>query len=203
MFQHPVLLVGGSGRVRAAGEGSRCNLATLRQAFRAVQLGKAPGDAAYPSSGIRPASVMRISSTMSVTPGRPVMGSVTTVASLASTRLESISTEKPCAKRKLLGQTARGTGKLFEGSALFATETTRRGCRRPLASGSDHTITESWLPPSWLAPRGGAISVHSSSTGHTALDSRREFERPRPSESGSRVARAASAQPWDDAPNPQ
>jgi hypothetical protein len=49
-----------SGGVRAAGEGSRCNLATLRQAFRAAQPGKAPGDAAYPSSGIRPGSVMGI-----------------------------------------------------------------------------------------------------------------------------------------------
>jgi len=56
--------------------------------------------AAYPSSHIRPASVIRISSTTSVTPGRVIMGSVTIVASLASTRPESISMEKPCANRK-------------------------------------------------------------------------------------------------------
>jgi hypothetical protein len=79
--------------VKAAEEGSRCNLAPgAAAAFRAVQLGQAPGDAAYPSSDIRPAFVMRISSTTSVTPGRAVMGAVTIVASLASTRLESIST---------------------------------------------------------------------------------------------------------------
>jgi hypothetical protein len=37
---------------------------------------------------------------MIATPRGAIMGSVTTIASLASTRLESISTEKPCAKRK-------------------------------------------------------------------------------------------------------
>src|SRR5262249_9468228 len=44
----------------------------------------------------------------------------------------------------MLGQTARGTGKLFEGSALFATRARRRGCGRPLA-GTDHMISRFWL----------------------------------------------------------
>jgi hypothetical protein len=59
---------------------------------------------------------------MSVTPGRGVIGSVKTIASLASTRLESISTEKPCARRKCSVRPRGGSGKLFEGSASFATE---------------------------------------------------------------------------------
>jgi hypothetical protein len=54
--------------------------------------------AAYPSSDLRPASVMWIRSTVSVAP-RYSIGSVATVASLASTRLESISVEKPRDKR--------------------------------------------------------------------------------------------------------
>src|SRR5215475_10274626 len=44
----------------------------------------------------------------------------------------------------MLGQTARGTGKLFEGSALFATRARRRGCGRPLA-GTGHMISRFWL----------------------------------------------------------
>jgi hypothetical protein len=60
--------------------------------------------AAYPSSRVRPASVMRIRSTMIVTPRGSLMGSVTTVASSACTRPESISTEKPCAISKCSGR---------------------------------------------------------------------------------------------------
>src|SRR5262249_24442172 len=41
-----------------------------------------------------------ICSTMIVTPRRAILASVTTVASWACTRPESISTEKPCAKSK-------------------------------------------------------------------------------------------------------
>jgi hypothetical protein len=42
---------------------------------------------------------------------------------------------------EVLGQTARGTGKDFEGSTLFATKPIRRECGRPLASGLDHIMT--------------------------------------------------------------
>src|SRR5215831_16512686 len=41
----------------------------------------------------------------------------------------------------MLGQTARGTGKLFEGSALFATRARRRGCGRPLAWYGPYDLT--------------------------------------------------------------
>src|SRR5215831_11060626 len=50
-----------------------------------------------PSIALRPAFVMRIRSTMIVRPRRALIGSVTTVASSASTRPESISTENPYA----------------------------------------------------------------------------------------------------------
>jgi hypothetical protein len=55
--------------------------------------------AAYPLSDIRPASAAQIRSTISVVPRCVPMGSITTIASLASTRLESISMEKPRAER--------------------------------------------------------------------------------------------------------
>jgi hypothetical protein len=74
--------------------------------------------AAYPLSDIRPASVMQIRPTISVVPRCTPMGSITTIASLASPRLESISTEKPRAKlrgtarsdRAVHGQAFRGLG---------------------------------------------------------------------------------------------
>jgi hypothetical protein len=58
------------------------------------------GDHGLPFGRHRPASVMRIRSTISVAPRCAIAGSVTTVASFASTRLESISAEKQRDKRK-------------------------------------------------------------------------------------------------------
>jgi hypothetical protein len=47
---------------------------------------------------------------------------------------------------EVLGQTARSTGKRFEGSALFATRTRRRVCERPLAPGTTHIISHLSCP---------------------------------------------------------
>ncbi len=89
--------------------------------------------AAYAPSDIWLASAMRIRSTTSV-------ASVTTIASLANTRLESISAGEAVCEEEVLGQAARGTGK--SGSALLATETICREGERPPAAGWDHMIIQ-------------------------------------------------------------
>jgi hypothetical protein len=88
---------------------------------------------------------MCMSSTTSVTPGRANMGSVTIVASLASTRMESISKENPRAKMKC---SVRPRG--VSASCLRARRCSRLKRDAEHVEGllrrvTDHLITEFWF----------------------------------------------------------